>query len=111
MKTLPRSETSTPKNSKANPVESDARKHIRKTPGLAIIPFLPKYLYELPGDTLLLPAEVASLFRVDPKTVTRWAGKPQYGLPNYKTLGGHLRLAVEDVKRVYEKQANPDQAS
>ena len=24
-------------------------------------------------DTLLTPAEVAALFRVDPKTVTRWA--------------------------------------
>ena len=25
------------------------------------------------GETLLTPAEVAALFRVDPKTVTRWA--------------------------------------
>src|SRR5450631_2584259 len=25
------------------------------------------------GDALLTPAEVAALFRVDPKTVTRWA--------------------------------------
>ena len=38
---------------------------------------------------LLTPAEVASMFRVDPKTVTRWAkvGK----LSSIRTLGGHRR--------------------
>ena len=38
---------------------------------------------------LLIPAEVASMFRVDPKTVTRWAkvGK----LSSIRTLGGHRR--------------------
>lgn len=37
-------------------------------------------------EKLLTPGEVAALFRVDPKTVTRWsnAGK----LPSIKTLGG-----------------------
>jgi len=35
------------------------------------------------GDALLTPAEVAALFRVDPKTVTRWAraGSPPHCAP------------------------------
>jgi excisionase family DNA binding protein len=47
------------------------------------------------GDALLTPGEVASLFRVDPKTVTRWAisGK----LPSVKTPGGHRRYRQTDV--------------
>ncbi len=43
---------------------------------------------------LMTPAEVADLFRVNPKTVTRWerAGK----IRCIRTLGGHRRfLAVE----------------
>ncbi len=45
---------------------------------------------------LLTPAEVATLFRVDPKTVTRWsrAGK----LTSIRTLGGHRRYAESEVQ-------------
>lgn len=40
-------------------------------------------------ERLLTPAEVAELFRVDPKTVTRWA---KAGLiTSIKTPGGHRR--------------------
>lgn len=42
-----------------------------------------------PEDDLLTPAEVARKFRVDPKTVTRWAAAGR--LPSIKTLGGHRR--------------------
>jgi excisionase family DNA binding protein len=47
-------------------------------------------------EVLLTPAEVASLFRVDPKTVTRWAkaGKLTY----VRTLGGHRRYKESEVK-------------
>lgn len=47
------------------------------------------------GEGLLTPGEVAALFRVDPKTVTRWAisGK----LPSVKTPGGHRRYRQADV--------------
>ena len=47
-------------------------------------------------EVLLTPAEVASLFRVDPKTVTRWdkAGK----LTSIRTLGGHRRYKDSEVK-------------
>ena len=40
-------------------------------------------------EKLLTPAEVASLFRVDPKTVTRWAKAGK--LNSIRTLGGHRR--------------------
>lgn len=44
---------------------------------------------------LLTPAEVATLFKVDPKTVTRWAklGK----LSSIRTLGGHRRYKEDEV--------------
>ena len=40
-------------------------------------------------EVLLTPAEVAKLFRVDPKTVTRWAKAGK--LTAVRTLGGHRR--------------------
>jgi len=48
------------------------------------------------ADRLLTPREVAAMFRVDPKTVTRWAqaGKLQY----VRTLGGHRRYRAADVE-------------
>lgn len=47
-------------------------------------------------ERLLTPREVAAMFRVDPKTVTRWAqaGKLQY----VRTLGGHRRYRAADVE-------------
>jgi excisionase family DNA binding protein len=45
---------------------------------------------------LLTPAEVASMFRVDPKTVTRWAKAGK--LTSIKTLGGHRRYKESEVK-------------
>jgi excisionase family DNA binding protein len=47
-------------------------------------------------ELLLTPAEVASLFRVDPKTVTRWAKSGK--LTSIKTLGGHRRYKESEVK-------------
>ena len=45
--------------------------------------------------TLLTPAEVAMLFRVDPKTVTRWAQAGK--LHAIRTLGGHRRFDRAEV--------------
>jgi excisionase family DNA binding protein len=52
------------------------------------------------SDHLLTPAEVATLFRVTPKTVTRWAlaGK----LSSIRTLGGHHRYRASDIRRLFE---------
>ena len=47
-------------------------------------------------ETLLTPAEVASLFRVDPKTVTRWAKAGK--LTAVRTLGGHRRYRQSEVQ-------------
>ena len=44
---------------------------------------------------LLTPGEVARLFRVDPKTVTRWAEEGK--LTCIRTLGGHRRFKAEEV--------------
>jgi excisionase family DNA binding protein len=46
-------------------------------------------------DTLLTPAEVAALFRVDPKTVTRWANQGK--LSTRRTLGGHRRYLSSEI--------------
>lgn len=47
---------------------------------------------------LLTPAEVAELFRVDPKTVTRWARAGK--LSAIKTLGGHRRYLEDEVMAI-----------
>ncbi|MEU5995220.1 BldC family transcriptional regulator [Spirillospora sp. NPDC047418] len=44
---------------------------------------------------LLTPAEVAALFRVDSKTVTRWA--QQKMLSSIRTVGGHRRYRAAEV--------------
>jgi excisionase family DNA binding protein len=49
-------------------------------------------------EKLLTPAEVASLFRVDPKTVTRWAKAGK--LTSIKTLGGHRRYKESEVRKL-----------
>jgi len=47
-------------------------------------------------EVLLTPSEVAALFRVDPKTVTRWAKAGK--LTSIRTLGGHRRFKESEVK-------------
>ena len=55
-------------------------------------------------DPLLTPAEVAAMFRVDPKTVTRWqkAGK----LGAIRTLGGHRRYRESEVRALLQRPAD-----
>lgn len=48
------------------------------------------------SEVLLTPAEVAALFRVDPKTVTRWAKSGK--LSALRTLGGHRRYRKSEVQ-------------
>ncbi len=47
------------------------------------------------GD-LLTPAEVAAMFAVNSKTVTRWANDGK--LPSIRTLGGHRRFRRTDIE-------------
>ena len=55
-------------------------------------------------EVLLTPAEVASLFRVDPKTVTRWAKSGK--LTSIRTLGGHRRYKESEVKVLLGSASN-----
>ncbi|MEV6428592.1 MULTISPECIES: BldC family transcriptional regulator [unclassified Nocardia] len=46
-------------------------------------------------DTLLTPGQVAAMFHVDPKTVTRWAHAGRLG--SLRTPGGHRRFRESEV--------------
>jgi excisionase family DNA binding protein len=58
---------------------------------------------------LLTPAEVAAAFRVDPKTVTRWAkcGKLSY----IRTLGGHRRFLATEVHDILQDVPDSERAN
>lgn len=57
------------------------------------------------NDSLLTPAEVAALFKVDPKTVTRWAKAGK--LTSIRTLGGHRRYKEAEVKALLKQGDQP----
>lgn len=50
------------------------------------------------AERLLTPGEVAALFRVDPKTVTRWASAGRIG--SIRTPGGHRRFRESEVRHM-----------
>jgi len=51
------------------------------------------------AEPLLTPAEVATMFRVDPRTVTRWAKAGR--LTSIRTPGGHRRYRETEVRALY----------
>lgn len=57
-----------------------------------------------PG-ALLTPSEVATMFRVDPKTVTRWAKAGK--LSAIRTLGGHRRYSEAEVRSLLSGVPQP----
>ncbi len=48
-------------------------------------------------NELLTPSEVAVMFRVNPKTVTRWARAGK--ISAVRTLGGHRRFRASEIRR------------
>ena len=54
-------------------------------------------------DRLLTPGEVAAIFRVNPKTVTRWARSGK--LHAIKTLGGHRRFRASEIRDSLQRMA------
>ncbi len=62
----------------------------------------------LQADALLTPAEVAALFRVNPKTVTRWARAGK--ITAIRTLGGHRRFRASEIRRCLEQMEVPQEA-
>lgn len=51
-------------------------------------------------DRLLTPGEVAALFRVDPRTVTRWAKARR--VKSIRTPGGHRRFRESEIRALLE---------
>ncbi len=49
-------------------------------------------------ERLLTPGEVALMFRVDPKTVARWASSGRVG--SIRTPGGHRRFRESEINRL-----------
>jgi excisionase family DNA binding protein len=55
-------------------------------------------------ERLLTPGEVATLFRVDPKTVTRWASAGRIG--SIRTPGGHRRFRESEVRALLRGESS-----
>lgn len=53
------------------------------------------------ADGLLTPGEVATIFGVDPTTVSNWAKSGK--LQAIRTLGGHRRFRVSEVRSVFRE--------
>ena len=53
-------------------------------------------------NELLTPAEVAEMFRVNPKTVTRWARAGK--ISAIRTLGGHRRFRRDEIEAQLRSQ-------
>jgi len=56
-------------------------------------------------ENLLTPSEVAALFRVNPKTVTRWARSGK--ISAIRTLGGHRRFRESEIRSFLENAEEP----
>lgn len=62
------------------------------------------------SDRLLTPGEVAAMFRVDPKTVTRWAAAGR--ISSIRTPGGHRRFRELEVQALLRGiEETPDAAA
>ena len=57
-------------------------------------------------EALLTPSEVAALFRVNPKTVTRWARAGK--LNAIRTLGGHRRFKASEIRACLEEMSQSE---
>ena len=57
-------------------------------------------------ERLLTPHQVAALFRVDPKTVARWASNGWIG--SIRTPGGHRRFRESEVLALLAEETTPD---
>ena len=55
-------------------------------------------------DALLTPSEVAEMFRVNPKTVTRWARAGK--ISSLRTLGGHRRFRASEIRALLDNAAH-----
>jgi excisionase family DNA binding protein len=56
------------------------------------------------AEELLTRREVAAVFGVTAKTVTRWAAQGR--VPTIRTLGGHRRYRAADIERALTSGTN-----
>lgn len=56
-----------------------------------------------PDNSLLTPSEVAAMFRVDPKTISRWAKAGK--LTSIRTLGGHRRYRAYEIEALLKESS------
>jgi excisionase family DNA binding protein len=59
-------------------------------------------------NELLTPSEVAAMFKVNPKTVTRWARAGK--ISAVRTLGGHRRFRASEIRRFLDQVGEELQA-
>jgi excisionase family DNA binding protein len=71
-------------------------RHLAGAAGEELFPVLESLVIVQDAERLLTPGEVALLFRVDPKTVTRWASAGRIG--SIRTPGGHRRFRESEVR-------------
>lgn len=76
-----------------SPVEQIEQEQISEIIGQPAI--RPLEQISLRSGRIYTPGEVAKMFRVDPKTVTRWAAAGK--LSSLRTPGGHRRFREEDI--------------
>ena len=60
-------------------------------------------------ERLLTPHQVAEMFRVDPKTVARWASNGWIG--SIRTPGGHRRYRETEILALLAERAMPAPSS
>ncbi|HZJ26192.1 MAG TPA: BldC family transcriptional regulator [Acidimicrobiia bacterium] len=60
------------------------------------------------NEALLTPSEVAAMFRVNPKTVTRWARAGK--ISAIRTLGGHRRFRAAEIHKFLEQVEDTTEA-
>jgi excisionase family DNA binding protein len=61
------------------------------------------------AEPLLTPDEIATMFRVDPKTITRWAKAGK--LTSIRTLGGHRRYRETEVRALLAGIPQPEEGA
>jgi excisionase family DNA binding protein len=64
------------------------------------------YMEPHEDEALLTPSEVAAMFRVNPKTVTRWARAGK--ISAIRTLGGHRRFRASEIRQFLESVEETD---
>ena len=65
------------------------------------MPTNPAHNSQSDPEQLLTPSEVAAMFRVNPKTVTRWARAGK--ISAIRTLGGHRRFKASEIQKYLEQ--------